>query len=346
MKIFFIRANKTKYGGAENYLSRLSVALEKRNIDHQIINSIFPKFLPSWIRAILFNLQVCLLKKGKFYFSLDRISCPDVYRAGDGVHKVFLTVERKSKLNPLHPIYLFLENRCFRNAKRIIANSNMVKNEIINTYDINPANISVVYNGIALKESNYKKSFNKLSKEFKIKPNNPVLLYVGSGFKRKGVEEFLQIIAKLNNPNIIGFIVGKEKKINHYLQLARDLSIDEQVIFTGSRKDVNDFYTIGDIFILPTHYEPFSNTILEAMNFKNAVFTTCQNGASEILNQEFIMKNPDDYSIVSKIDNILSDKIKLEAIKSNNRLISKKFSIEKNLIETLEVVKKGLQCNV
>jgi len=107
-KLFFVRANKTRFGGAEVYLSRLSDALGKKNIEHEVVNSIFPKFLPSWLRVILFNLQVCFNKRGKFYFSLDRISCPDIYRAGDGVHKVFLTIEDKSKLNPLHPIYLFL----------------------------------------------------------------------------------------------------------------------------------------------------------------------------------------------------------------------------------------------
>ena len=140
-KIYLIREKKSKFGGAEVYLSRLSSALADKGVEHEIINSIFPSFLPSWLRIILFNLQVCLTKKNKFYFSLERIICPDIYRAGDGVHKVFLTIEKKSKLNLLHPVYLFLEKRCFNNAKRIIANSNMVKNEIVNTYDINPEKI-------------------------------------------------------------------------------------------------------------------------------------------------------------------------------------------------------------
>jgi len=151
-KIFFIRSNKTSFGGAEVYLSRLSKALTKQNIDHKVINSIFPKFLPSWLRVILFNLQVCAIKSKKFYFSLDRITCSDIYRAGDGVHRVYLTTEKKSKTNLLHPIYLFLERRCFNNAKRIIANSDMIKQQIISTYDIDANNIKVVYNGIESKK--------------------------------------------------------------------------------------------------------------------------------------------------------------------------------------------------
>ena len=337
-EICFIRANKTKYGGAEVYLSRLSDALEKENIKHRVINSIFPKFLPSWVRVILFNLQVCATKGHKFYFSLDRITCPDIYRAGDGVHKVFLTVERKSRLNPLHPIYLFLEKRCFRNAKRIIANSQMVREQIIETYDIDPNKIKVVRNGIETKEIHYQQSFEKLSKEFSITKGYPILLYVGSGFKRKGVKEFLQIIAKLEITNLKAFVIGKEKSIEYYHQLVKELDLESQVIFTGPREDVDDFYAISDIFLFPTHYEPFSNVVLEAMDFENAVFTTKQNGASEILDDYFIMNKPEDFSVASSIKDLLNNKIKLQKIKQENRAKSKQFSIEKNLSETLKVI--------
>ena len=336
--IYFIRANKTKFGGAENYLLRLSNALTNQKINHKIIYSIFPKFIPSWLRVVLFNLQVCLTKKDKFYFSLDRITCPDIYRAGDGVHKVFLTIEKKSKTNLLHPIYIFLEKKCFNRAKHIIANSQMVKNDIISTYKIAPEKISVIHNGVSTKEFNYQKSFDKLSKEFSINKNQKILLYVGSGFKRKGVKEFLNIISQLKDLDIKAFVVGKEKNIEYYQQLSKELDIDRQVIFTGAREDVDDFYTISDIFLFPTHYEPFSNVILEAMSFKNAVFTTKQNGASEVLDDYFTMDSPNDSQVISKINDLLQDQVKLENIKKQNRMKSKRLSIEINLEKTLEVI--------
>ncbi len=337
--IYFIRANKTKYGGAENYLFCLSEVLKKQNINHQVVNSIFPKFIPSWLRVILFNIQVCLTKADKFYFSLDRISCPDIYRAGDGVHKAFLEVKKKYRFNPLHPIYLFLEKRCFNNARYIIANSEMIKRQIIKIYGINHNKIKVIHNGIQSKTLNYKESFNKLSKEFPVSKDQPILLYVGSGFKRKGVEEFLQIVSKLKNSDIKAFVLGKEKKIEHYRNLTKELNINNQVIFTGAREDVDDFYTISDIFLFPTHYEPFSNVVLEAMNFENAVFTTKQNGASEILDKYFIMNQANDDSVVEKINDLLENVSKLEVVKKSNRAKSKRFSIDRNLKETLDVVR-------
>jgi UDP-glucose:(heptosyl)LPS alpha-1,3-glucosyltransferase len=339
-KIHLIREKPSKFGGAEVYLSRLSKALKAEGIEYQIVNSIFPSFLPSWLRIILFNFQVCLTKKNKLYFSLERIVCPDVYRAGDGVHKVFLNIENKSKLNPLHPIYLFLEKRCFNNAKFIIANSNMIKDEIIDTYGIRPNKIDVVYNGVESKTINHESSFKKLSKEFDIDKNSSILLYVGSGFKRKGVEEFLEIIAKLKNQSVKAFIIGKEKNLEYYQQLSKDLKIDKTVIFTGPRADVDDFYTIGDIFLFPTRYEPFSNVVLEAMSFENAVFTTRQNGAHEILTDEYIMASSKDFSVAKKIDDLLEDAKELSDIKRENKLIASKLSIELNMQKTIEVINK------
>jgi UDP-glucose:(heptosyl)LPS alpha-1,3-glucosyltransferase len=340
-KIYLIREKKSKFGGAEVYLSRLSKVLDDNGVDHQIVNSIFPKFLPSWLRIILFNLQVCLTKKNKFYFSLERIVCPDVYRAGDGVHKVFLSIENKSKLNPLHPVYLFLEKRCFNNAKRIIANSHMIKDEIINTYSIDPSKIDVVYNGVEPKKVDYKHSFNKLSKEFSLDKDAPILLYVGSGFKRKGVEEFLEIIAKLTLQNVQAFIIGKEKNLEYYKQLSKDLKIDKKVIFTGPRQDVDDFYAISDVFLFPTRYEPFSNVLLEAMSSKNAVFTTKQNGAHEILEDKYIMSNSRDFSVAGKIDALLKDTEALYTIKQANNIKANELSIELNMQKTIATIKQA-----
>jgi UDP-glucose:(heptosyl)LPS alpha-1,3-glucosyltransferase len=172
-KIHFIRANKSKHGGAEVYLSRLSDELEKQQISHSLIHSHLPKILFSWLRVLLFNQYICKVKKeSDFYFSLERISCPDIYRAGDGVHKVFLEVENKSKWNPLHKVYVLLEEKCFNNATKIIANSIMIKKQIIDTYNISEEKIAVIHNGIKLETIDMYFSQSKLQQEFQLQQGN------------------------------------------------------------------------------------------------------------------------------------------------------------------------------
>lgn len=339
MNIKLIRANRTKFGGAEVYLSRLCEELDKLNIPYELVYSNIPKFLPSWLRVLLFNYQVCKNKtKDDIYLSLERISCPDIYRAGDGVHKVFLQIEKKSKFNPLHLVYLYLEKRCFTNSKMIIANSNMVKNEIISTYGIDEEKIKVIYNGFPLEKFDKEKSKENLEKEFSFDLKEKIILYVGSGFKRKGVKEFLEILSKLKNKNFRAFIIGKEKKMDSYKILTKNLGLENKVVFTGARSDVKDFYTMSDIFLFPTRYEPFSNVVLEAMNYENVVITTKQNGASEILSNEYTMNSSEDFSIVEKIDKLLINDLEIDKIKKDNLEIIQNFSIEKNVQQTLKVI--------
>jgi len=335
-KIYLIRANKTRFGGAEKYLSRMSSSMNAMNIDHKVVNSPFPKFFPSWLRLVLFNVFICFLKRKKLYFSLDRIVCPDIYRAGDGVHKVFLTKVKKSRLNPLHFFYLYIEKKCFQNAKHIIANSNMVKKEIIDAVGINENKISVIYNGIELNILKNNNSQKILRREFNL-DEKKVFLFVGSGFERKGAKEFITIIGSIEE-TVNAFIVGYDKNIKQYENLAKLIAPHQNIIFTGAREDVDDFYQLSDFYILPTYYEPFSNTVLEAMNNKCAVFTTNANGASEILDEKFIMKTPTDFGILEFISYLLSSPEELCKIKEKNYNSVKNFSIENNLNKTLEVI--------
>jgi len=329
-------SKKTTLGGAEIYLSRLINAIDEKGLQYKLVNSPLPNFLPSWLRAILFNAYLCITKRGKFYFSLERLSCADIYRAGDGVHKEFLKVIKKTKINPLHFVYKFLEKRCFQNSKRIIANSYFVKEQIIENYGIEPKKISVVHNGININHDSFKNP-SKLIQNHSLQ-NKRVILFVGSGFERKGVKELLYILSKLKSKNYLAFIIGKERKMDTYKCLVKELDLEDHIIFTGPKNNVNDYYRISDIFILPTLYEPFSNVILEAMSHFNVVFTTSQNGASEILDKNFIMKNSNDYSVVEKIDALLSDKRKLDVIKEINFKNCQNYSIEKNLNKTLKII--------
>jgi UDP-glucose:(heptosyl)LPS alpha-1,3-glucosyltransferase len=340
-KITFVRMQDTPFGGAENYLKRLIKELKNRKIDVELLEFSQPKWLVSWIKLPLYNLEACKNKNDRFYFSNDRLSCLDIHRAGGGTHKSFLKTKGFT-LNPLHLIYPMMEKKALKNSKAIIAISNMVKRDIIKDYKIDPKKIEVIYNGIEIPYLS-KEAINLIKKdfcnEFKLKENRKIILYVGSGFKRKGVKEFLEILSNLKMP-FYAFVVGKDKNLSKYKLIAKKLKIDDKVIFTGPREDVNKFYLSSDIFLFPTYYEPFGNVILEAMSFYNVVITTKQCGAGEILEDVPLMKNPKDYKIATFIDELISNLTKLESLKIKNRKISEKFSIQNNVDKTLELIKR------
>ena len=333
-EICFIRRNRTPFGGAENYLVRLSNALTKQDYTHSVIHSRLPRFLPSFLRVMLFNLGVCLQKGQRFYFSLERISCPDIYRAGDGVHREFLLSKDKS-FNLLNPVYLFLERRCFRNAHKIIANSMMVRNDIIRHYNIDNDKISVIYSGVDLDID--KSVSGSVRQELSIDSSTRVILFVGSGFARKGVSEMLHLLAKMDR-DFYAIIVGKDKHLQRYAALSEQLGLAGKVKFIGPVRDIDRYYVDSDILMLPARYEPFSNVVLEAMRGGNAVITTHQNGAAEVLQDELLMENSADEKILPVLRKLLDQPDYLAQIKQQNLDTVREFSIEKNARETLALI--------
>ena len=150
-KIVFLRLDLDAIGGAQRYLSRLVKALKDSGVACETRGFIGSKKLSSWIKALRFNSQAKRQKGAdEIYFSLERITCADIYRAGDGVHKVYMKTKPFWFTNPLNFVIPYLEKRTFKNAKKIIANSNFIKRQICETYGIAEEKIAVVYNGVNL----------------------------------------------------------------------------------------------------------------------------------------------------------------------------------------------------
>ena len=202
-------------------------------------------------------------------------------------------------------------------------------------YDIDSGKISVIYSGVELEiDASHAGS---VREELSIDPASQVILFVGSGFARKGVSDMLHLLAKLDR-NFFAIIVGKDKHLKRYIEMSEQLGLADKVKFTGPVSDIDRYYLDSDILMLPTRYEPFSNVVLEAMRGGNAVITTRQNGAAEILQNELLMDQSSDEKILPVLRRLLDEPSYLEEIKNLNRETVKEFTIERNARETLALI--------
>ena len=338
-KLVFLRENPKAHGGAELYLKWLKQSLEKLGLKGSVRGYEGRQKGVSWLKALRFNAQAKKQKHSdELYFSLARIDSADIVRTDDGVHKIYRNTKKLWFLNPLNFVHPYLEKKCFNNAKCIIAISQMVKKQIISCYGIDENKIKVLYNGVEFPENLDKiRAKKELCDELKIDNSLPLILYVGSGFKRKGVKEIILALKELKKPYNAVF-VGKDKKSEFYEKLAKNLGVN--AIFTGARGDAKRFFEASDIFVILATYEPFGLAILEAMSYENAVIASTNCGASELLEKEFIAS---DFKNASEILSKLLENSELQkqnAIK--NRQKSRKFSLENNAKETLELIKSYL----
>ena len=227
-------------------------------------------------------------------FSLERVWSCDVYRAGDGVHRAWLERRRKFEL-PLkrfvrslsskHQDLLRLEQSLFSgsNARRVIAGSQMVKDEIIKFYRYPADRIDIVRNGVPLEKFRFDPELREKSREeLNLKPDQIALLFAGSGWERKGLLFAIEAAALCGDRNMRLLVAGRG---NARLYKTKRLRFwrEEPVKFLGEVADMLRVYAAADIFILPTIYDPFSNACLEALACGLPVITTRSNGFSEIM---------------------------------------------------------------
>ena len=195
-----------------------------------------------------------------------------IYRAGDGVHKVWIKHKygssRKWIFNPLHWTLPLLEKHSIEESTMIVPNSQMVKQHIIDGYDVPANKLKVIYNGY---DSNiyYPLSFSQrksLRQKLHIDNNNINFLFSGSGWERKGLHVAIRFLAeiKIAGKNPFLWVAGKGNK-EKYNKVAKQHGVVQRVKFLGSVQGINQWYQAADYMILPTALDPFSNSCLESL---------------------------------------------------------------------------------
>jgi len=119
-------------------------------------------------------------------------------------------------------------------------------------------------------------------REFAIKPNQHVVLMVGSDYKRKGVDRTLRAISALPlhlKEKTMLMVVGKGR-VRPYLRLAKRLGVSSHVNFAGERSDVPRFLVGADLLLHPAYRENTGTVLIEAMSAGLPVLTTDNCGYS------------------------------------------------------------------
>lgn len=231
-------------------------------------------------------------------FGLDRNSFQTHYRAGNGVHAHYLTLRKKQESwwkgvsfdwNPLHRTLLSLERQTYEGhaLRRLFTNSRMVKEEALRYYRIPEEKIVPIHNGVEWEEMAGDFSAWESQKPFIISDlgldsSCYQFLFVGHGFRRKGLEPLLRGLSELKDPWQLS-VVGRDKHARQFQTLAERLGIRERVFFFGERRDTRRFFQMADALAIPSLYDPFANVTVEALAMGLFVISSPSNGGSEVL---------------------------------------------------------------
>ncbi len=172
--------------------------------------------------------------------------------------------------------------------RRVLVNSNMVKQDIMCRHAVPDDAIKVIYHGVdtaAFNPGLRDTAGAQLRQSLGFTQDEVVYLFLASGFHRKGLDLLLESFPPVvsRNPGARLMVVGHDSAMRSYQAQAERLGVAGQVKFLGRRGDAETCYAAADLYVLPTRYDAFGLSVLEALACGVPVITTTTCGAAELI---------------------------------------------------------------
>jgi UDP-glucose:(heptosyl)LPS alpha-1,3-glucosyltransferase len=378
LKIAILVRNFIKTGGMERYCVEVARRLALRHDvhvfaqewrwdgDEKIIFHRIPKLLtkPSFLNLLLFSYFTRKKVNNSFdiIHSHERVTHFDALTVHCPCFRTYITDEENLlkrmliwlsiALNPRKMAYLWLENRQFsyNNKRMLIAVSDNVKRNVRANYPLPDEYFGLAFPGADHSLNNGERGAESREAERKrlgINKDDLVILFVGTEFRRKGLDALLRGFAMIVKNNIKLLIAGGGEKKRRYKRLVKELGISDHVIFLGLVEDMENIYAISDIYILPSLSEPAGMAPIEAMaaGIPTIISSSRYAGSAERIKdgEAIILENPDQPNNIANALSRLFDGDLRKELGAKGRELAKHLTWEQTTKDTLDVYYRILE---
>ncbi len=241
--------------------------------------------------------------------AMDKVTRFTHLHAGGGTHKTFLEIKKRYSSLParlflnlslFHRYMLYLERKGLENPdlKRVRCNSRMVMDIIQHDYGVDEKKLHLIYSGINWKEMEQtfvrrEKIGRTLCRQHHIDPQWKSLLFLGSGFRHKGLDVAIRGLAAMS-PEYHLVVVGKGSA-RPFQRLAAFLGLHGRIHFLGPQPKGWRSASFCKAVVLPSHYDPFGGASAEGHAMGLPVLVSDRTGYADwITNGEngVILKTP------------------------------------------------------
>ena len=243
---------------------------------------------------------------------------------------------------------LFFGYRILRDASKIIA-STKIEAEQYKKMGVDEGKIEIVPNGIDLSELNLPER-GEFRKKYKIK-DEKIILYLGRIHKIKGIDllmkAFVGLIKEMGDVRLV--IVGQDDGFLSTLKRQiEDLKIGDKILLTGPipEKDKLGAYVDADVYVLPSVYETFPVTVLEACACGTPVIVTDRCGIANIVNNNnvgYVVEYNKDQLQDAIFKILINEELRRYFGEGGKKLVREKFSWD-IVVEQLEKIYGDIIC--
>ena len=366
LTIGFLRRGYSPTGGVEAYLKGLAEGL--RGEGHRVVllgTSEWPQ--SEWPGGEIlrckgtslseYSAEAMRQKLGSgirfdLILSVEKVPGCDLYRTDEGLHAAWLEQRSRyishwarlfQRISPKHREKLRLEKRLFTPdaTRRVISLSHKIGREIGEYYGYPQEQVTLIRNGVPIRSATTCEERALARRELSIPAEEKVVLFVGTGWERKGLRFAIGAVEALNDPKVSLLVAGSGSQKRY---------ASPSVRFLGGVREMTKVYDAADLFLFPTLFDPFPLATLEALSAGLPVITTAANGVSEIMTTgvhgEVVSEPSDIGSLASGLQkwlgimNAPAGSDQALQVRSACSKLASDFTLERNLRETIAVIRE------
>lgn len=245
-------------------------------------------------------------------------------------HHGYTDTDRKMRL------YNRLDRWSLPHADRLLTVCRSFATELSKLTGVPPARISVQHNSVRHGPSSSEADLTRLRRSLGINEADRVLLTIGRLSREKAQSDLVEAFKQLRETNpglpLKLVIVGDGPERAKLEALAQSPGVKDLIVFAGQVADVQAFYALANVFVLPSHSEGSPNVLLEAMAANVPVVATAVGGVPEIVehNESALLVEPNDpAALAASITQLLSDtELRQRLIANAEVLVETRFTPE------------------
>jgi glycosyltransferase involved in cell wall biosynthesis len=217
-------------------------------------------------------------------------------------------------------------NRIMLKGIHVIANSNFIKNHIIEIYKEPAERITVVQRGFDQTRFNPKTVNEKeIFQKYDTNKKTPIILMPGRFTRWKGQDTLLKALPLLKTQKYVVLLVGSSNKQSNYTNELKELSenknIAGRVIFCGTQSELAPYYKAATLTISASAKpEAFGRVAVESQAMSTPIIATAHGGSLETVKDNetgWLIPPSDPKAMALTIDNALKNPKTLASISKN-----------------------------
>ncbi|HNB21632.1 MAG TPA: glycosyltransferase family 4 protein [Candidatus Melainabacteria bacterium] len=179
-----------------------------------------------------------------------------------------------------------VEWRLIYESRLVIVNSSHMFDEVVDHFIVPPEKIITIPNGVFPDKLQSTDEPGALRAKHGV-GDGPVLLFVGRLVREKGIQVLLEAAPTIleSHPGATIVIAGAGYYEGELRALTETKGLGERVKFFGlaNDADLSELYTIADVLVVPSLYEPFGIVALEGMAARVPTVTSDAGGLKDIV---------------------------------------------------------------